>query len=83
MCNCGGKTAPRSSRGSIAGAPVSLVKRATAGGHVEFEYTGQTAMTVRGPFSGLRYRFPHPGARLRIDARDANSFAAVPGLRMV
>jgi hypothetical protein len=48
---------------------------------VEFEYVGRTALTVLGPFTGMKYRFDHTGARLRIDGRDADSLAAIPALR--
>ena len=40
-------------------------------------------MTVRGPFSGARYRFHYPGARLRVHAHDASSLAAIPNLQAV
>jgi hypothetical protein len=45
-----------------------------------FEYTGKTAMTVRGPISGTTYRFPAPGARVTVDLRDSRHLAAVPNL---
>jgi hypothetical protein len=48
-----------------------------------FEYTGKTAMTVVGPVSGVRYRFPATGARLAVDLRDRASLAAVRGLVQV
>lgn len=48
---------------------------------ITFEYTGQTALAVIGPASGLRYSFHAPGARVEVDARDWRSLAAVPHLR--
>jgi hypothetical protein len=48
-----------------------------------FEYTGKTAITVVGPVSGVRYRFPTTGARLAVDLRDRASLAAVRGLVQV
>ena len=48
-----------------------------------FEYTGKTALTVLGPVSGIRYRFPTPGARLAVDLRDRPRLASVPGLVQV
>ena len=82
MCNCGNKTqyAPRVATASPSG---SFIKPSRQKKTVDFEYIGSTAMTVRGPFSGARYRFDHPGAHLRVDERDASSLAAIPGLRLI
>ena len=81
MCNCGSKTQQDRHRLATGTPPESFVQTSRRMLTVEFEYTGQTAMTVRGPFSGMRYRFHHPGARLQVDERDADSLAAIPGLR--
>lgn len=48
---------------------------------VEFEYTGKTAMAVIGAVSRLRYTFIKPGAKVKVDARDRASLAALPHLR--
>jgi hypothetical protein len=48
-----------------------------------FEYIGNTGLTVFGPVTRTRYRFPHPGARARVDARDAASLAGVPHVRRI
>jgi hypothetical protein len=45
-----------------------------------FEYTGKTAITVRGPMSGTTYRFAAPGARVIVDLRDGQHLEAVPNL---
>ncbi len=50
---------------------------------VEFEYTGETGLTVIGGITGKRYRFPGRGARVAVDVRDRRSVAAVPHLRAV
>jgi hypothetical protein len=50
---------------------------------VLYEYTGATGMTVRGPRSGVSYRFGHPGAKVAIDPRDVASMVGVPNLRRV
>jgi hypothetical protein len=47
----------------------------------EFEYIGNSALTVIGVTTGIRYRFDHPGARLPVDERDAVAFQTVPVLR--
>ena len=46
-----------------------------------FTYVGQTALTVTGPATGTVYRFAAPGARLRVDARDATALRKLPMLR--
>jgi hypothetical protein len=48
-----------------------------------FQYSGKTAITVTGPVSGMRYRFPSPGSRLPVDIRDRAALAAVPGMVQV
>ena len=48
-----------------------------------FEYVGDTALTAFGAVTHTRYRFPNPGARVLVDARDARSLAGVPTLRRV
>lgn len=50
---------------------------------VEFQYVGPTAVTVFGPVTRNRYRFPGPGARVAIDPRDARSIEGVPNVRRV
>jgi hypothetical protein len=47
----------------------------------EFEYTGNTALTVVSPITGLKYRFPQPGARMSVDTRDRSWIAFVPHLK--
>ena len=82
MCNCGNKTQQRATSVAVA-LPESYTSRLSRTESVEFEYIGLTAMTVRGPFSGSRYRFHYPGARLRVHERDASSLAAIPNLQLV
>lgn len=48
-----------------------------------FAYLGRTALTVTGPATGLVYRFAAPGARVRVDPRDAVALRRVPVLRVV
>lgn len=52
-------------------------------GSITFEYTGKTALAVTGPITRANYRFPEPGARVPVDARDAGAVAAVPNVRRV
>ena len=48
---------------------------------VEFAYLGRTALTVAGPATGAVYRFSSPGARLRVDGRDAPAMQKIAVLR--
>ncbi|MBX3743916.1 MAG: hypothetical protein KF833_01275 [Verrucomicrobiae bacterium] len=48
-----------------------------------FEYVGRTALVLKGPFTGQRYCFTRPGARLLVDARDQHALMAVPVLKPV
>ncbi|MCC6233701.1 MAG: hypothetical protein IT580_13710 [Verrucomicrobiales bacterium] len=48
-----------------------------------FEYIGKTALVLRGPYTGQRYWFERPGARLQVDPRDRHALLAVPVLRLV
>jgi hypothetical protein len=50
---------------------------------VLFEYAGSTGLTATGPFTGRRYRFDGPGARVEVDARDVPSLMGIPNLRRV
>ena len=52
-----------------------------ARGGTVLTYTGRTALTVAGPSTGMVYRFTAPGARLRVDARDAVALRKIPVLR--
>jgi len=83
VCNCGNKTRQNASIGTSATPSAMLTSPLVRKPAVDFEYTGPTAMTVRGPFSGSRYRFHYPGARVRVHEQDANSLAAIPHLRLI
>ena len=48
-----------------------------------FEYAGNTALTVVGAVTGIRYRFGSPGRRVAVDLRDRKSLAEVPRLAQV
>jgi len=50
---------------------------------VSFVYTGNTALTVRGPISGVEYRFDRPGARVEVDWRDRILLASIRPLRQI
>lgn len=48
-----------------------------------FEYIGPTALVLTGPYTGQRYCFRCPGARLQVDERDCHALLAVPVLRAI
>jgi hypothetical protein len=50
--------------------------------YVTFEYLGRTRLSIRGPLTGARYDFPHAGALVEIDRRDATYFTGLPQLRV-
>ena len=83
MCNCGKKAQAQTTIGTATPPTAKLIDPPPRKPSVEFEYVGPTAMTVRGPFSGERYRFHYPGARLRVHANDASSLKAIPNLQPV
>lgn len=87
---CGDKRAQWASRrafSSVTSAPSNRVQSTVPDMHnappVAFEYVGETALNVEGPITRIRYRFPHAGARLEVDQRDAAYLGGVPKLRRV
>ena len=54
-----------------------------AGEPVLFEYAGSGPLTLFGRATGVRYHWPGPGARARVDARDAGAVGVVRGLEAV
>jgi hypothetical protein len=50
---------------------------------VLFEYRHLGTFTVFGRVTGIRYHFPGPGARVRVDARDAPVLEVIRGLEAV
>ena len=70
MC-CG---RPRRAAGVVAGAPVRAAVRL-------LEYVGRSSLVVTGPATRVVYRFAGPGARVRVDGRDAGALLGVRVLR--
>lgn len=48
---------------------------------IEFEYTGYGQLTVKGPATGVVYRFETHGRRLSVHGADAASLRAIPSLK--
>jgi len=83
MCNCGNKREALTSQdafllssGNNFSGPVTKMWP-----DVYFEYTGKTALSVKGTISGKHYRFSRPGDVQLIDYRDASSMRGVPVLK--
>ncbi|HEX6745796.1 MAG TPA: hypothetical protein VF092_00675 [Longimicrobium sp.] len=86
MSCCGGNrraaaSPPRATTREGGAAPEAVRIVAAAPESVAFEYTGGSALSAVGPFTGRRYRFAAPGAVVAVDRRDAAALAAVPNLR--
>lgn len=83
-----GRTAPADA-GEVSAGPVMDPGAVLVGGTDDatksawFEYIGKTALVLRGPYTGQRYWFERPGARLQVDPRDRHALLAVPVLRLV
>jgi hypothetical protein len=63
--------------------PAAAVGAAPAVSVIMFEYVGSGQAAIRGPVSGLLYRFARQGGRLQVDARDRPGLNAMPALRRV
>jgi hypothetical protein len=74
--SCCGKTRRQASQNNDQN-PVKSNLRQT----VQFQYVGQTALTVTGPVSRTSYRFDSPGARATVDSRDYAALSGVPVLK--
>ena len=88
MSCCGNKRAQLSRQNQAPAASQAGAAPGHAPGHIPvatvyFQYTGQTALSVRGMFSRHTYRFAAPGAVAVVDGRDAPSLAAVPNLKRI
>ena len=83
MCNCGNKREQlQEEKFHLSNAPESDISK-KMWQDVEFEYTGLTAVTVKGSVTGKTYRFYHPHNVQKIDYRDAAGMMAVPVLKKV
>ena len=51
--------------------------------YVMMEYTGHRGLTVKGPVSGMIYRWNVTGDRIPVDDRDASAMNGVPNLKKV
>jgi hypothetical protein len=80
MCNCGNKrdTITQSQSNGQAVVETSTVR---VWPDVNFEYTGNSGLSVTGGVTGKKYRFNNPGDIQLIDYRDASGMMAIPVLK--
>lgn len=83
MCNCGQKrndyTPERSAKISESKQVAQPQNKMVT--DVYFEYTGKTALSVKGGISGKNYRFIFPGDVQPVDYRDASGMSGISILR--
>jgi len=70
-----------SGRRAISANGIPIGKRLTE--PVLFECRSSGPLTIFGRITGIRYHFPGPGARSRVDWRDAPTLEIVRGLEVV
>ena len=83
MCNCGKKRNDYTQQPYTTANTSAVTAPMQNNTPVNFQYTGKTALSVTGSFSGRRYRFNYTGEVQQVDARDAGSMMAVPVLKKV
>ena len=84
MCNCGKKRSDYGAGHSVnANATNQDYPPQDAIEEVYFEYTGKTALSVKGGISGKSYRFSFSGDIQVVDLRDASGVAGIPVLKKV
>ena len=76
-----------SRRAAYHSAPVSATPSGNASfrsiSSTAFEYTGHSQLTVRGPATGVVYRFQSHGQRIAVHGADVASLHGIPSLRLV
>lgn len=81
MCNCGNKRNTYTQQQHANNANTNVANSEMPFGKINFEYTGKTALTVKGSVTGITYRFTYPGDIKTVDVRDASTMLLVPALR--
>ena len=83
MCNCGNKRSnyTQQQQSNSVNTNANASKTGINVGNTNFEYTGKTALTVKGNVTGKSYRFNYPGEVQAVDLRDAAGMAMVPVLK--
>jgi hypothetical protein len=84
MCNCGNKRSAYTQQQQTQqtnSASANTSKTGVNVGSTNFEYTGKTALTVKGNVTGKSYRFGYPGDVQAIDLLDIAVMAMVRVLK--
>jgi len=68
---------------STTSSPVRAPVPPPAPTRVSFINQGAKPLTVRGPVTGVEYRFDRPGARVQVDSRDRILLASLRQLRQI
>ena len=81
MCNCGKKRSAYSTQQPTVTTTnhQQIPDQQTV--YTNFEYTGKSALTVVGNYTGRKYRFNYPGDVQPVDKRDEAGMMGVPVLR--
>lgn len=79
MCNCANKRNQFTQ--SLSGNVVDEKVHSQMWPDVNFEYTGNTGLSVTGGITGKKYRFNYTGDLQLVDYRDASGMVAIPVLR--
>jgi hypothetical protein len=83
MCNCGKKRNEYRQQPNVQATNTFVPIPVSNANNTNFEYTGKTALTVRGNITGKNYRFNHSGDIQAVDSRDVSGMMAVPVLKKV
>lgn len=81
MCNCGNKRDTITQSQSLSVQTAAETSTVKIWPDVNFEYTGNSGLSVTGGVTGKKYRFNHPGDIQLIDYRDASGMMAIPVLK--
>jgi len=83
MCNCGKKRMEYSQSSQKMNISAGNTGTSQNSGSYSFEYTGKTALTLKGSVTGTQYRFSYTGNRQNIDPRDIPGIINIPALKRV
>ncbi len=84
MCNCGNKRNElNQSFTQSTGTIISVKHKTDKWKDTIFQYTGMSALTVKGAVTKKRYRFTETGDVLLIDASDVPGMLGIPVLKQV
>ena len=78
MCNCGNKRMQFATQQNNNMNPNNISAQFT-----NFEYTGKTALSVTGNYTGRHYRFSRPNDIQAVDNRDAKGIMEISVLKRV